>query len=83
MEGSFTLIPYLNSIQNSVNGDRNLDGQLFIVPGIGYRYQQQRGGIFSKVALSSVLFLDPPSNDFWNMDPKLLGGISASLGWSF
>ena len=82
-EASLKLVPYIKSYQGLIGSDKDSDGQLFIVPGIGYRYQQPEGGLFYRIVFSPVVFLDPPSNDFWNMSPKLLGGISASLGWSF
>ncbi len=53
------------------------------MPGAGYRYQQPGGSFFAKLVVGPIIYLDPPSNDFWNMDPVLYAGVTAGVGFSF
>ena len=64
-------------------GKGDKDKYLYVNPGFSYRYQKSTGGIFFKATAGPSLFLDPPSDDFWNMDPKLHAFASVGLGISF
>ncbi len=83
-EFSLTVIPYIDYNVHLVGSNNSeSDKYLFINPAIGYRYQKNERGLFLKAALGPSIFLDPPSNDFWNMDPKLYAFGSIGLGLSF
>ncbi len=80
-----TFIPYIEQkpalVGSTGKGDK--DKYLYINPGVGYRYQKSNGGVFLKALIGPSLFLDPPSDDFWNMDPKLHAFGSIGVGISF
>ena len=80
-----TFIPYIEYKAALVGsaGKGDADKYLYINPGIGYRYQKSTGGIFLKALVGPSVFLDPPSDDFWNMDPKLHAFGSIGVGISF
>ena len=83
-EFGLTVIPYVqytDQLAGSYKG--STDKYLYINPGIGYRYQKSNTGIFLKATIGPSIFLDPPSDDFWNMDPKLYGFGSLGVGISF
>lgn len=82
-EFSFTLIPYVDHYKQLFSEGNRSDKYLYIVPAVGYRYQKPSGGLFVKTAVSPLIFLDPPSDNFWNMDPKFYIGFMAGIGYSF
>jgi len=84
-EFSLSIIPFIDykaHLVGSSNGDQS-DKYIYVNPAIGYRYQKRETGIFLKAAAGPSIFLDPPSNDFWNMDPKLYAFASFAVGISF
>lgn len=83
IEYSLTLVPYIEAYQDLFSGNNVSDKKLFILPGLGYRYQPQHGGLFAKIVASPVIYLDPASDDFWRMDGKVYPCITAGLGFSF
>lgn len=83
-ECGITFIPYIDYKHHLAGSNKNQsDKYLYINPGIGYRYQKSTTGIFLKAMAGPSVFLDPPSDDFWNMDPKLYAFGSIGLGISF
>lgn len=83
-EFSLTVIPYIDYDVHLVGSNNTeSDKYIFVNPSIGYRYQKKEGGVFLKAAVGPSIFLDPPSNDFWNMDPKLYAFGSIGVGISF
>jgi hypothetical protein len=84
-EFGLTLIPYIDHKNHLVgsNSKSDADKYLFINPSAGYRYQAASTGLFLKAAIGPSIFLDPPSDDFWNMDPKLYAFGSIAVGISF
>lgn len=82
-ELSFTVIPYIEKFQQLGAAGNLSDKKLYIIPGAGYRYQKPTGGFFFKAVAAPVLLLDPPSDNFWKMDPKMYAGISIAAGISF
>lgn len=83
-EFSLSVIPHIDYDVHLIGGNNTeSDKYIFVNPAIGYRYQKQEGGIFLKAAIGPSIFLDPPSNDFWNMDPKLYAFGSIGVGISF
>jgi hypothetical protein len=83
-EFSFTVIPFIDRVdENSGMNNDETDKYFFINPTIGYRFQKVEKGIFIKAAVGPSIFLDPPANDFWNMDPKVHAFLSIGAGFSF
>lgn len=84
-EFGVTFIPYIEQkpalVGSAGKGDK--DKYLYINPGVGYRYQKSSGGVFLKVLIGPSVFLDPPSDDFWKMEPKLHAFGSIGVGISF
>lgn len=83
LEYSLTLVPYIGAYQDLFSGNNISDKKLFILPGLGYRYQPLQGGLFAKIVAGPVIYLDPASDDFWRMEGKVYPGITAGLGFSF
>lgn len=82
-EFSLTAIPYIEKFQKLFASGNLSDKKMYIIPGAGYRYQKPAGGFFFKAVAAPVLLLDPPSDNFWKMEPKLFAGISVGAGYSF
>ena len=82
-EFGVTIIPFIDHYKTFLSGDNLSDKKINVIPAIGYRFQKPSGGIFFKVSVSPLLFLDPPSDDFWNMDPRLYAYGSIGIGFSF
>jgi hypothetical protein len=83
-EFSLTIIPYIDYDVHLIGSNNTeSDKYIFVNPAIGYRYQKADGGIFLKAAVGPSIFLDPPSNDFWNMDPKLYAFGCIAVGINF
>ncbi len=59
------------------------DKYIYLVPAFGYRFQKSSGGFFFKALASPTVILDPPSGNFWHMDPQLSFTLSLCLGLSF
>lgn len=83
LEYHLVITPIIENYSKLFASGNLSDKKLTIAPGAGYRYQQPDGGIFLKVIASSVLLLDPPSNNFWRMDTQVYFSVSASIGYSF
>jgi hypothetical protein len=83
-EFSLAVVPHIDYDVHLVGSNKTeSDTYIFVNPSVGYRYQKAEGGIFLKAAAGPSIFLDPPSNDFWNMDPKLYASGSIGVGISF
>lgn len=76
------LIPYIYTITAEDKKSQS-DLYLYFIPNIGYRYQRTSGGLFFKANAGPSVFCDPPSDNFWKMEPKLQAYGSLSLGFSF
>ncbi len=82
-EISVTVIPYIEKYQKLFSPGNLSDKKLYIIAQGGYRYQKPQGGFFFKAMAGPVLYLDPPSDNFWNMDPKIFAGVNVGAGYSF
>lgn len=82
-EVSLTIIPYLYKYQSFLSNDDKSDKQAYLVPSIGYRFQKPRGGFFFRGYISPAIFLDPPSDNFWKMNPQIKFLAGCGLGYSF
>ena len=82
-EASLLVMPYIDHYKSFLSEDDFSDKYLYIVPSIGYRYQPWKGGFFFRAAAAPMVFLDPPSDHFWHMAPKVYPSVQAALGISF
>ncbi len=82
-EFSLSIIPYIDKYKSFLSSNDLSDKHIYVVPGVGYRYQKPNGGFFFKILVSPTIHLDPPSSNFWKMDPKLLFTANCGLGISF
>jgi hypothetical protein len=82
-EFGLTAVPYIETYKDLFSGNNLSDKKLYLIPGAGYRYQKPGGGFFFKAIVGPVIYLDPPSDDFWKMDGKVYAGITAGAGYSF
>jgi hypothetical protein len=82
-EFGLTLIPYIEQYKTFLSGNNVSDKYLYIIPSVGYRFQPHNGGFFLKAGVSPLIFLDPPSDNFWKMDPRLFFYGNAGVGFSF
>ncbi len=84
-EFGVSFIPYIEQkpALEGATGKGDKDKYLYIHPGVGYRYQKSTSGIFVKALAGPSVFLDPPSDDFWKMEPKLRAFGSIAVGISF
>lgn len=82
-ELSFTAIPYIEKASKLFSPGNLSDKKMYIITGAGYRYQNPTGGFFFKAVAAPVLLLDPPSDNFWNMNPKIFAGATIGAGYSF
>jgi hypothetical protein len=82
-ELSFTAVPYIEKVSKLFSPGNLSDKKMYIISGAGYRYQKPSGGFYFKASAGPVLYLDPPSDNFWNMDPKVFAGVSVGAGYSF
>ena len=81
-EMSLALIPHVE--KHSYKTKEDLDKQMYIKPGVGYRYQKSTKGLFVKALLGPQIFLDPPSYNVWSFTPKLIGPSGqVAVGFSF
>lgn len=79
-----TVIPFIDYNAHLIgSNDYDADKFIFVNPFFGYRYQKKTNGVFLKASAGPSLFLDPPSNDFWNMDPRWYAFASIAIGVSF
>ncbi len=82
-EFSLGFIPYVDHYKKSSDNLDVSDKYVYINSTVGYRYQESKSRLFFRVAFGPGVLLDPPSEDFWNMDPKLYAFGSLGIGISF
>lgn len=82
-EFGLTVVPYVENYQKLFSAGSLSDKKIYLIPGAGYRYQPPGGGLFFKAILAPVIFLDPPSDNFWKMDGTVYAGGSVGAGISF
>ena len=79
-EWSLVAMPYINHYQTIFKQDGLTDTYLYVIPGLGYRYQRPQGRWFARAAVHPMIEMDPPSTNIFDVEPKFLGGISAAVG---
>ncbi|RYG53260.1 MAG: hypothetical protein EOO01_04810 [Chitinophagaceae bacterium] len=82
-ELSLTFTPYIDRADYLFREGNISDKYIYITPGIGYRYQKPAGGLFLKALVAPLILLDPASDDFWNMNPKVYSLLTIGAGYTF
>ncbi len=82
-EFGLTVVPLVENYQKLFSAGSLSDKKIYLIPGAGYRYQPPGGGFFFKAIAAPIIFLDPPSDNFWKMDGKVYAGGSIGAGISF
>lgn len=80
LEFSLGVQPYIRGFQTLFRADGATDTYLYLVPGIGYRYQAQRTPWFARVAAHPMVFMDPPATNVWEVNPSWMLGASLAVG---
>lgn len=79
-EWSIVAMPHIKHYKTIFRQDGVTDTYLYLVPGLGYRYQPQRSRWFARAAIHPMIEMDPPSTNIFDVDPKLVWGLSAAVG---
>jgi hypothetical protein len=82
-EFGLTVVPYVENYQKLFQAGSLSDKKIYLIPGAGYRFQPPGGGFFFKVIAAPIIYLDPPSDNFWKMDGKVYAGGSVGAGICF
>ena len=82
-EFSLGITPYLRDYKTFLHKNDLSDKQLYITPGFGYRYQKINGGFFFTAGIDPLIFIDPPSTNFFNFTPEFKPSAHLAAGISF
>lgn len=83
LEFSFGITLYLKDYKTFLHQADLSDKQFYITPGIGYRYQKAGGDLFFSAGFDPLIFIDPPSDNFWNFKPAFKPTGHLALGFLF
>ena len=82
LELSLGITPYLKDYKTFLHKKDLSDKQFYITPGIGYRYQKINGGFFFTAGVDPLIFMDPPSDNFWDFVPEFKSSAHVAAGIS-
>jgi hypothetical protein len=82
-EFSIGLTPYLKDYKTFLHNPDLSDKQIYITPGIGYRFQKTNNDFFLTAGIDPLIFMDPPSDNFWNIKPEFKPSGHVALGFLF
>ncbi|MEP6951224.1 MAG: hypothetical protein ABI863_18185 [Ginsengibacter sp.] len=82
-EFSLGLTPYLKDYKTFLHKPDLSDKQIYITPGIGYRFQKNTSNFFLSIGVDPLIFMDPPSDYFWNFRPQLKPSAHFAFGFLF
>lgn len=80
LELSLVLAPYIKQYEE--RGHDKGDAYLYIIPGVGYRYQHRKAGPFLKLVASPAVLVDAPK-DLAKMQSSVHAALYFSAGYSF
>lgn len=83
LEFTLGFTPYIKDYKTFLSKNDLSDKQFYITPGIGYRYQKINGGLFFTAGFDPLVFMDPPSGNFWNFTPEFKPSAHLAAGVSF
>jgi hypothetical protein len=81
-EASLAITPYVKQYRSLFSSTDSSDKYIYILPAVGYRFQKQKGGAFFKVLAGPLILLDPPSHNFWKMNPKVYATATFAIGFT-
>lgn len=83
LEFSIGITPYLKDYKTFLKKNDLSDKQIYITPGLGYRYQKINGDFFLSVGVDPLVFIDPPSDNIWNFTPLFKPTAHLAFGLLF
>ena len=83
LEFSLGLTPYIKDYKTFLSKNDLSDKQFYITPGVSTRYQKIKGGFFCSAGIDPLIFMDPPSDNFWNFSPEFKPSAHLAAGISF
>jgi len=82
-EFSLGITPYLKDYKTFLHKPDLSDKQIYITPGIGYRYQKINNDFFLSAGIDPLIFMDLPSDNFWKFKPEFKPSAHLALGFLF
>jgi hypothetical protein len=82
-EFSLGATPFIQHYKSFLAKNDLSDKVIYIALGIGYRYQKPEGGIYFTFGVTPLLFIDPPSDNPWNISTRFYPSGHLGLGWNF
>ena len=82
-ECSIGITPYLKGYKTFLHSPDLSDKQIYITPSIGYRFQRANSDFFLSAGIDPLIFMDPPSDRFWNFKPEFIPSAHIALGFLF
>jgi hypothetical protein len=83
LEFGVGVTPYIQKVSYLFKPGNISDKQLYLFPLLGYRHQKNSGRLLLKAGVSPYLFMDPPSDHFWNFTPEIKMGAYLAAGILF
>jgi hypothetical protein len=82
-EFSLGLTPYLKDYKTFLHNPDLSDKQIYVTPGIGYRFQKANDDFFFSAGIDPLIFMDPPSDNFWNFALEFKPTAHIAFGFLF
>lgn len=83
LEFSFGITPYLKDYKTFLHRNDLSDKQIYITPGIGYRFQKINNNLFISAGIDPLILIDPASNNFWNFELQFKPTAHLVIGFLF
>lgn len=80
LEGNVTVMPYINNANSAFVRDGRTDTQLYLLAGLGYRYQSAYSKWIARIIVSPFLFIDPPSSPTVPVQTRASVNITLGIG---
>ncbi|MGB3616877.1 MAG: hypothetical protein WBA12_02065 [Catalinimonas sp.] len=81
LEVGLTGAPYVDRYRTFLAKNDRSDTYLYVSPSVGYRYQRAGGGLSVRIAFVPQVYMDPPSDNPFNVDPAWRPWAALSVGW--
>ncbi len=83
LEFSFGITPYLKDYKTFLHKNDLSDKQIYITPGIGYRFQKINNNLFISAGIDPLILMDPTSNNFLNFKLQFKPTAHLVIGFLF
>jgi hypothetical protein len=83
LEFSIGLTPYLKDYKTFLHRPDLSDKQIYVTPGIGYRFQKTNSDLFLTAGIDPLIFIDPPSDNLRNFKTEFKPSGHVALGLLF